>query len=84
MLVCVLSAAVVREGLPLFFLCLFILLLSVRRFPLPSSRSKNCVTVLLCVIIRTVTVWVCSYRGEEASNHVIRQLMVFFIIKTAN
>ncbi len=40
-LVLCLCAAVVREGLPLFHLCLFILLLNVlnvRRFPPPSSR----------------------------------------------
>ncbi len=40
-----LCAAVVREGLPLYFcVCLFVLLnlLNVRRFPPPSSRSTNC------------------------------------------
>ncbi len=47
-LVCVLCAAVVREGLPLYF-CLFILLLkclnlNVHRFPPPSSRSTNFAT----------------------------------------
>ncbi len=48
-LVCVLCAAVVREGLPLYFcVCLFVLLnlLNVRRFPPPSSRSTNCVTLV--------------------------------------
>ncbi len=48
-LVCVLCAAVVREGLPLYFcVYLFVLLnsLNVRRFPPPPSRSTNCVTLV--------------------------------------
>ncbi len=44
----ILCAAVVREGLSLYFcVCLFLWLncWNVRRFPPPSSRSTNCVTV---------------------------------------
>ncbi len=49
--ICVLCAAVVREGLPRYCVCLFVLLnsLNVRRFPPPSSRSTNFVTSIYYV-----------------------------------
>ncbi len=46
---CFVCAAVVREGLPLYFcICLFVLLnlMNVRRFLPPSSRSTNVVTLV--------------------------------------